>query len=161
VSTFDIFFVCETWQKNPVDYNIDGFVSFCIPRQESRNDTSKRGPGGLCIFYNSLLSDGITVVETDHTGVIWLKLCKHVFHYEHDVYVCFSYIPPQNSVYFNLHPSKLSESVETVIRKYSDLGEILWMVDLNVRFGNKSDVLHDCDRYIRFIHTLESDHNPR
>ena len=42
----------------------------------------------FCIFYNSLLSDGITVVETDPTGVIWLKLCKHFFHYEHDVYVC-------------------------------------------------------------------------
>ena len=77
------------------------------------------------------------------------------------MYVCFSYIPPQNSVYFNFHPSKLSKSVETVIRKYSDLGEILWMVDLNVRCGNKSDVSHDRDRYIRFIHTLESDHNPR
>ena len=105
MSTFDIFFVCETWQKNPVDYNIDGFLSVCIPRQESVNNTSKRGHGGICIFYNSLLSDGITVVEIDATGVIWLKLCKYFFHYEHDVYVCFSYIPPQNSVYFNLHAS--------------------------------------------------------
>ena len=35
------------------------------------------------------------------------------------------------------------------------------MVDLNVRCGNKSDVLHDRNRYNRFIHTLESDENPR
>ena len=96
----------------------------------------------FCIFYNSLLSDGITVVETDPTGVIWLKLCKHFFHYEHDVYVCFSYIPPQNSVYFNLHPSGFFESVETGIRIYSDLGVVLWMGDLNTRCGNKSDMLH-------------------
>ena len=70
----------------------------------------------FCIFYNSLLSDGITVVETDLTAVIWLKLCKHFFHYEHDVYVCFSYIPPQNYVYFNLHPSVFFESVEPDIK---------------------------------------------
>ena len=32
----------------------------------------------------------------------------------------------QNSVYFNLHPNvDVFESVETGIRKYSDLGEIL------------------------------------
>ena len=35
------------------------------------------------------------------------------------------------------------------------------MGDLNARCGNKSDVLHDCDRYTRFIHTLESNENPR
>ena len=48
----------------------------------------------------------------------------------------FSYIPPQNSVYFNLHRSFFFESVETGIRKYSDLGEILWMGELNARCGN-------------------------
>ena len=45
----------------------------------------------FCIFYNSLLSDGIIVVETDPTGVIWLKLCKHFFHYEHGVYISLIY----------------------------------------------------------------------
>ena len=91
-------------------------------------NTSKREHGGICIF----------------------------FHYEHDVYVCFSYIPTQYYVYFNLHPSGFFENVETGISKYSDLGEVLWMGDLNARCGNTSDVLHDCDRYTRFIHTLES-----
>ena len=41
-------------------------------------------------------------------------------------------------MYFNLHPIVFFESVETGIRKYSDLGEVLWMGDLNARCGNKS-----------------------
>jgi len=67
-----------------------------IPRE---NRSCKLCQQGVVESENSLLSDGITVVETDPTGVIWLKLCKHFFQFEQDVYVCFSYIPPQNSAF--------------------------------------------------------------
>lgn len=68
VSTFDIFFLCETWQTNRTDYEIEGYESICIPRPESVNGTSKRGHGGICLFYSTFLSKGIMVVETDSSG---------------------------------------------------------------------------------------------
>ena len=64
-----------------------------------------------------------------------------------------SLIYRHKTLHFNLHPS-------VYFWKCSDWREILWMWDLNARCGIKSDILHDRDRYNRFIHT-QSDENPR
>lgn len=77
------------------------------------------------------------------------------------IYVCFSYVPPQNSVYFNLHPVGFFESIVSGIRKYSESGKIIWMGDLNPGCGNKSDIIQDRDIFDRYIPVVETDYSAR
>ncbi len=152
-------FISETWQNSTLDFHIDGFESYCVPRTESLNKTSKRGHGGICLFYSTLVSDGVTIVDTDVNGIIWVKLCKQFFNLDDDIYICFAYVPPQNSVYFALHPIGFYESIEAGVRKYSDLGKVALIGDLNSRCGNVSDTLQSRDDFARFINVIETDYS--
>jgi len=161
VNTFDIFFVCETWQKDIIDYNINGYDCVSIPRPESVQKSSYRGHGGVCLFYSTFISKGVKIVETDTSGIIWIKLCKHYFNADDDIFICFSYIPPQNSHYYILHPIGFFETIEVGIRKYSDLGKVLWMGDLNARCGTRQDIMTNNDDSNMYLNVIEFDHNAR
>ena len=159
ISSFDLFFISETWQKEPENFKIDGYESYCVPRSESLNKKLKRGHGGVCLFYKSVISDGLSVIETDLHGIIWVKLCKQFFNLNEDFYICFAYIPPQNSVYYTLHPTGFFEAIESGMRKYSVLGKTALIGDLNSRCGNRSDCLHSTNNFNRFIPVIETDCN--
>ena len=77
VYNFDIVFLCETWQKSIDDFSINGYESVTVPRPQSLY--SRRGHGGICLFFKHGLVNGITVFETNEIGFIWIKLCKRFF----------------------------------------------------------------------------------
>jgi hypothetical protein len=101
VNKYDILFLCETWLKDDDSINIEGYYSVSIPRPES--NSSRRGHGGVFLLIKSKLLQGLTVCETDNSGVIWIKASKTVFDMKNDVYMCFVYIPPSNSFYYLSH----------------------------------------------------------
>jgi hypothetical protein len=55
-------------------YQIDEFECVSVPGPESLK--SKRGHGGICPFYRNQFKEGISVIETDTSGVMWIKLSK-------------------------------------------------------------------------------------
>jgi exonuclease III len=128
-----------------------------VPRVESLKPNVKRGHGGVCLFFKDKLKDGIQVVRTDSRGIIWVKLCKAYFHTEHDIFVCFLYIPPSNSVYYNLVDTDFFEILGENIREFSTLGKISVMGDMNARCGKKSDIIQSSSDFDSFIHVLEND----
>ena len=65
-----------------------------------------------------------------------VKIAKEYTKTEKDIYVCGTYIPPQNSSYF--YP-ELFEELENDIEKFSAFGSILLMGDFNSRTGKYSD----------------------
>ena len=88
------------------------------------------------MIYRESLDDGITKMKSSDKHFIWVKLDKYVFHLNDDIYLCGTYIPPENSVYFK------DENDTTVLHKlredisiYSNLGKILIIGDLNSRVG--------------------------
>jgi hypothetical protein len=66
---------------------------------------------------------------------LWLKLDKFFFHFSRDLYICFLYISPINSCYTKrTNCDKLIfDKLEKDILKYSLLGDISLMGDLNAR----------------------------
>ncbi|MEW8547168.1 MAG: endonuclease/exonuclease/phosphatase family protein, partial [Candidatus Thiodiazotropha sp.] len=157
VSQFDILFCCETWQRQNDKFTIEGYNCICVPRPESLKIRGKgrRGHGGICLFVRESLSKGIEVIETDPAGFIWVKFCKDFFSLTFDLYNCFCYIPPKESIYFKNVDIDLYDVLENGIRKYSDLGKIAVYGDLNARTGVLDDRVisgHGLDKY---IHCLE------
>ena len=152
IKNFDFIFFSETWQKNNEIFSLEGYDSLYVPRPESF--TSKRGHGGICILFKEQLNNGISIVEIDNTGFIWVKLDKTFFGFDDDIYLCFVYIPPSNYVYFMSHEVGFFEALERYIQKYIEYGKVSVIGDLNARCGDRSDIL-DCkiiliNIYIKF-----------
>ena len=151
----DILFISETWQKDNEDYQIKGYKILTVPRPESIH--SRRGHGGICLFYKECLQDGIDICEIDNKGIIWIKLCKTYFGFENDLYICFVYIPPCNSVYYQSHEEGFFEVIEQKLRFYQCKGKVGIVGDLNARCGERLDFIQDIDRFNKFIFTADND----
>ena len=54
-------------------------------------------------------------------------------------------------MYFNLQEVGYFELLEQYYHKYSQLGKVSIIGDLNSRFGHKSDIIINTDDYDRFI----------
>ena len=94
-----------------------------------------RSSGGLALIFKSNYDDWI-LVEKESPNFLWFKITKEYTKTEKDIYVCGTYIPPQNSIYFC---PELFEELENVIEKFSAFGSILLMGDFNSRTGKYSD----------------------
>ena len=60
----------------------------------------KRGHGGICIFVSETIYSGIEIFEKIPQGLLWVKLKKDYSSMEAELFICFSYIPPKDSIYF-------------------------------------------------------------
>ena len=67
-------------------------------------------------------------MEKESPNFLWFKIAKEYTKTEKDIYVCGTYIPPQNSIYF--YP-ELFEELDNDIEKFSAFGSILLMGDFN------------------------------
>ena len=77
---------------------------------------------------------------------------------EADLFICFCYIPPKDSIYFKNVETDFFDLLENGIRHYSHFGKVSVIGDLNVRTGLLSDEPMDCegiDRYIDSINGAE------
>ena len=77
------------------------------------------------------------ILAETSTEYIWLKLDKKVFQLDEDLYVCFIYIPPNNSTFVNT--GNLFNVLEQNIIKYNRLGKCIIMGDLNCHTHSEPD----------------------
>ena len=115
----------------------------------------KRGHGGICLFVRDTTCPGIEVTSKNEVGFLWVKLCKSFFGFQDDVFVCFCYIPPKDSVYYKNVDINLFDVLERDIRHCSDSGKIIVVGDINVRTGLSNDHFEGCDNIEKYIHCLE------
>ena len=76
------------------------------------------------------------------------------------MYICFTYIPPSNSLYYTSHEVGFFELLEQDVRYYQQYGKIAIMGDLNARCGDRLDYLHDiyaCNDFVQFLDTNDHD----
>ena len=65
-------------------------------------------------------------MEKESPNFLWFKIAKEYTKTEKDIYVCGTYIPPQNSIYF--YP-ELFEELENDIEKFSLLDQFFsWVI---------------------------------
>jgi hypothetical protein len=134
----DIIALVET--HLPADHPIalDGYYHCRRDRPKSNNG---RHFGGWAVFIRkSLRKLGIKVVEQS-PDFVWLKVCKGPFQLSHDIYICVAYIPPCDSSYLAGLDVDLLEQVHNSVSKYTTLGQIILMGDLNGRTGRELDFI--------------------
>ena len=83
-----------------------------------------RFSGGISIYYKNCFKDKIKVIEKNQSGVMWLKILKEVFSFDHDVYICVAYIPPSGSNVLRSQDIDLFEQLELDIIRYKRLGKV-------------------------------------
>jgi len=71
--------ICIRITKRNDEFELDGYESILVPRVESINNSSKRGHGGIALFYKKHLKPGIITVDIDPSGFICVKLFKLYF----------------------------------------------------------------------------------
>lgn len=125
-----------------------------MPRPESLN--SKRGHGGICLFYKSNLKIGISLLETDPNGLIWIKLCKNFFGLTDDLYVCFIHISPSNPVYYVSHDTGFYAVLEEHVSKHMKYGKVSVIGDLNAMCGERLDYILTPNQFSCFVPLAES-----
>ena len=143
VNNFDLIFFSETWQRKYDNFQLDGYECIAVPRSESMKEKSKRGHGGICLFIKNSLKRGVELLETNKAGFIWIKLCQTYFSLNEDIYICFTYIPPKESKYYKMQDIDYFEMLEAGVRKYSNVGKVSVIGDLNARTGSTDAFIHN------------------
>ena len=159
ISDFDLLIFTETWNAQNSNIDIKGYDCVNCPRPKF-NRSAKRNSGGVALYYKEQFKRYIQVLDRDEKGIIWFKLSKELILSENDAYYCICYIPPEDSaVYRNvnssLHNFDFFEQINSDVRKYSDLGDIYLLGDLNSRTGLTHDYISDIhlDRYVNMPQT--------
>ena len=151
-----LIFCGETWQRSADNFEIEHYHCITVPRPESLNirGRGKRGHGGICLFVQNDIYEGVEVMEKISEGFLWLKFDKTFFTMQDDLYICFCYISPKDSIYFKNVDSDLFDLLEKGIRYYSDFGNIAIIGDLNARTASLSDESVNCEGIDKYIDSL-------
>ena len=90
-------------------------------------------------------------------GILMIKLCRRFFDIDKDVYVCFVYIPPHTSPYYKISDEGFFEVIDKGVQKYSQLGNISRIGDLNTRCGQKNDYFQEHEDMFKHADFYNSD----
>jgi exonuclease III len=143
----DIICLSETHcgEKDVID--IDGYHCFKLCRKVTKK--INRYFGGIAVLYKKELKEGIQFLTHKNDDYVWKKLSKSYFGLDSDYYVCLAYIPPENSRYYKDRNQDTLEYIESDIVKYSNMGHVMLIGDLNARTGIENDyVLHDANNML-------------
>ena len=116
----------------------------------------RRGHGGVCLFIRDNVKPGISILEVDRSGFIWANIDKDFFNLDSNICICFAYIPPSDSLYFKSNDVGFLEKLEADIRKYSDVGKVILMGDLNARTASRNDFDPQSDSFEHYIPSIDT-----
>jgi hypothetical protein len=112
----------------------------------SRPHDSKSG--GVAIYISKNLPSNAAVLLHDlpEFGMAWIRINLS----RRSIFLCSSYIPPQNSSYFynedgNLDAEAHFNTLNLYIAKFTAVGEVIIIGDLNARTGVDDDRMSDSD----------------
>lgn len=85
-------------------------------------------------------------MDKSHSDIVWFKLDRTFFRIQKDLFICFVYISPKNSSYtIRTNCDKhIFEKLEGDITKYSIIGDVMIMGDINVHV-NASEQDYICN----------------
>eukprot|EP00112_Aurelia_sp_Birch-Aquarium-sp1_P021061 Seg5571.1 transcript_id=Seg5571.1/GoldUCD/mRNA.D3Y31 product="putative RNA-directed DNA polymerase from transposon X-element" protein_id=Seg5571.1/GoldUCD/D3Y31 len=118
-----------------------GFKLKSFPRPISANN---RHFGGLLLVYREIYDKGIKIINKKLPDKVWLKLDMQFFGLRRDIYICFCYISPSSSPYYNSLPYDLFNEIEldhtSII---SSKSSVLLAGDFNGRTNQDPDYVID------------------
>jgi len=137
---YDFICFCETWLKsNDIkDYELPDYYCVNRPRMHMHK-RAKRGSGGVLLYIHKSVKGHVELQENgDSEDRLWIKIHHPYSHV--NVFCCFCYTPPANSIITCNEVSQWS-TLESEIIQFSSKGQIIICGDLNARTGNQNDFI--------------------
>ena len=139
INKHDIFAIVETHATHNAELNICNFKHFI----KCRDKSGKRTFGGLSVYVNQKLSEGISYVPTENKNAIWCKLDKTFFNFQKDIYLGTVYLSPSN--FERSNSVDLIGELEVEMLHFLQKGDIIVQGDFNARTGNMQETISDDD----------------
>jgi hypothetical protein len=139
---YDCICLCETWltSSNFNDFLLPEYNCVNKPRIY-RSKRAKRGLGGVIFYFHISLSKHVEVQESAHTeDRIWIKIKDDNSNDNRDVFCCFCYVPPVNSIVMCNEASQWS-TMEAEVIHFLSKGKVMTCGDLNAKTGNMYDFI--------------------
>lgn len=153
---FDIVCFIETWIESESEIPVfgSGFKSYFCPA--IRNSTRGRAMAGIIIYYRNEYQRYISRIYEECDFAIFLKVDKTSVRLLEDLIICFAYIPPINSPFYEGKDNSGVDLLESTLREYDiqTSESFLLMGDLNARTGDRMDYF-TFDRNIPELQTVE------
>lgn len=145
----DIIILYETWTNEHSDIEIDGYKSYNMYRK-FQNRRARRCSGGIVIYIKDELFKGVKIVLNHYDTIIWLKLDKHFFNLETDIFLAGIYLWVENSPAYNVANVNLFDIIQQDIDTFRSQGSVFLTGDWNARVGTRRDYIV-CDRLVDFL----------
>ena len=122
---YDCICLCETWLSlsDPTDFQLTNYTCFNKPRKYRNSRAKRGGSGGIILYIHKTLSASVEIVEdTAMEDRLWIKFKDSgTAGVNNDVFCCFYYAPPANSI------------VTCNGQQYLSKGSVVMCGDLNSR----------------------------
>ena len=139
----DLISFSETW-RDPIDlscFNLnDRFLEFHEPG--CKNHLGGRPSGGLSLLVRKSISKYVSIAFSDSYH-FWCKINKTGFGWEHDLFVCFIYIPTSSSTLLRTGQSLSFETLQSECAHYERKGWVLLCGDFNARTKDVNDYIEN------------------
>ena len=141
----DIIILTETWLSEHLDICDNEF--YCYHYMRPMHARARRPSGGISIMLRHQLrgksnNNAISIIKESEC-FIWFKLDRHLFEFDRDLYICASYIPPENSSFWTVDKSDPYDQLEQDCAKFQNRGNVIISGDFNARTGSKPDHVPD------------------
>jgi hypothetical protein len=149
VSSYDVFFLTETWTNRNDPYCLDIVGYECDHVYGRKFARRGRFSGGVSVYYRSHLKDYVSVIEKCENNLIWLKMNDCLFDFNCNVVIGCVYMVPDKGKASRREDTDLFEMLEQGIAKHVD-SKVILVGDFNARTGTRSDELEILrpDRYV-------------
>ena len=115
--------------------HIPNYKCFDLCRKKDASKRHFKASGGLAAYVHDSLRPGVIRMPESGTETIILKLKKDFFGLSQDIFIFFAYCVPASSNVLNnaSMPEDIYEDLTEKIAKYSAMGQIMLIGDLNAR----------------------------
>ena len=152
IGAFDVLCLAETFTLPSFDFGVKFGDFIAVHWPAERFSSLGRPSGGLVVLYRKTLAPFISVVKTNISHIICLKISKALLNSTKDLLYISTYIHPPNSIFYsNKDYDNTLEMLEDFVSEEQAKDEninILINGDLNARVGDwsYSHPSSDCDQ---------------
>ncbi len=93
--------------------------------ERKRHKNARRASGAVITLFKDHMQRGLTKLPSKSKDCIWCKLDKDVFGLESDIFLCNTYLVPENSPHFRNEEGDVIESLDKDISQYITQGDII------------------------------------
>ena len=104
---------------------------------------SKLGGGRLVVYMKNKVVKHTHLIKTSYDTYMWFKIDSVFLQRNKDMFFCFCYIPPSNSIYHDVYDVNIFYEIENDIAHYATEGTVALFGDMNSRTSCEIEMIEN------------------